>query len=1158
MSGAIRLSDKQIADRLTATVPHASAWVSANAGAGKTTLLRDRVIRMLLEGIAPDRILCLTYTRAAAAEMQNRIFDELALWGVLSEPDLTSKIQHMLGPAQMDGREAIYLRRARQLFAEAVETPGGLKIQTIHAFAERLLHLFPIEAGVPVDFTVLEDEEAANLRADARRQVLEAAVAQPQSRLGRAFSTLLDATGHDGFSTALDEALTALQRLDARDGILPDHLESGVISHALSVPPDLSEDTLEERFLSALPGLEECAAMADALEEGVPGKMLVETIDKLRQLLAASDRAARVDAALSLVLKADGRSTKGLYLSKAIEKTRPDVLAQADRIRAAADDFLEIRLSLRAARKSEALHCFAAEVFRQYHRKKAERGVLDFADLIVRLRRLLTATSAAWVMMKLDAAIEHILLDEAQDTTAEMWDIVEALADDFFSGEGQVKRIRSLFVVGDEKQSIFSFQGAEPRVFDEKRQLFARRISGKAGPENLVANPVRLNASFRSSQDILAMVDRVFQPENHRAGLSADKAPPFHEAARHAFPGLIEFWPLEDKLDEGQDSHDQFGVGSAEARLSRRIAATISGWLTKGERHLSDGSLVGAGDVLVLAQKRGSFVPRLLRDMARLGVPVAGADRLRINEEIGVQDLLAAAQAALLPADDLTLATVLKSPLFGIDDATLESLCRTRERGLRSEIAQFAEKDRRFLAIDARLAALETQVHQRSPYAFLAGLLSDPVALSPGTSGRRAMLARLGVNAADAIDALLTDALAFERWHPPSVAIFLAAQTSRNREIKREMDQAEGRVRVMTVHAAKGLEAPIVILADATRAPSRTKENAVFTRSTPDGGILLWAGSRNEEPAPIAALRLKARAEAYEEYRRLLYVGLTRAKERLYIAGARVGPKPKPDADPKILPMMERSWHAMVEETMGHASEVECIARDGGQSTVLRWQPSAPLYAVRPRELGVSVQARRRTLIHHPLEQIGIMASEPERRVPAMRDDDPRLRGIMMHRVFQYLPDVAPKLRVEAGLAILRQEDCPSPIESQRAWVQEVIELMAEPDLGVFFGTGSRAEVTLAGQVTLANGKAVPLTRRIDRLAVSETKVAFLDLKTGRRPPDGPGQDILTQLTLYARLLADLFPQKAIEATLLWLHDKQIEPVAAVDLDAHFKTISNA
>ena len=1156
MSGEIRLTSQQIADRLAATVPEASAWVSANAGAGKTTLLRDRVIRMLLEGIAPDRILCLTYTRAAAAEMQNRIFDELARWGVLSEADLAKKIRDMVGPALTLAQESVYRLRARQIFAEAVETPGGLKIQTIHAFAERLLHLFPMEAGVPVDFTVLDDEEAATLREEARRQVLEQATGQPESRLGQAFTSLLAATGHESFSKALDQALGLLQRLDARGGILPQANEHVVFSRIFDVPPDLSEETLEESFLQALPDHATISRMTDALLDFEQIKSLKSTGEKLRRFVAAHDHASRVQAAIDLVMKAD-KTTGDLFLSKAVKVARPDFVVLADDIRSKVDAFLDRRKSVRGARRSEALHTFASDVYRLYSRKKAERGVLDFGDLIIRLRHLLQAAKAAWVMMKLDAAIEHILLDEAQDTTGEMWDIVQALADDFFAGEGQVRRARSLFVVGDEKQSIYSFQGAEPRVFDEKRREFARRITGKSGPDNLVARPVRLNASFRSSQDVLAMVDCVFADESRRAGLSADTAAPFHEAARQALPGLVDFWPIMEKRSEADPVTDPFGTGSAEARIARRIAGMIADWLERGERHLSDGSPVGPGDILILAQKRSSLVPRVLRELVRRGVPVAGADRLRIKAEIGVQDMLAAAEAALLPADDLTLASVLKSPLFGLDDAALEPLCRNREGGLRAEISRLAGSHPRLAAIDTRLAELEQRVHRFSPYRFLAGLLADPVPGSSGLSGRRALLKRLGADAADALDALLTDALAFERLNPPSVALFIAAQAARDREIKREMDQGHGQVRIMTVHAAKGLEAPIVILADTTRAPSPNKEDTVFAHHTASGGVLLWAGARSDEPEPITVLRLKKRAENFEEYRRLLYVGLTRAKERLYLAGGRVGKAPNADSSPK--PPGERSWHALLEEAMHGAPQVQQIeGAQPGLASVLRWLPSAPLYQAVPREPLRPERHVPPRLIDHPLaEDGGIPGAQP--RMPArMTAEDPRLRGTMMHLLFQHLPSLAPGIRHAMGLGILRQADCPADPAIQDAWVNEVMALMADPALEAFFAPGSRAEVTLSGHVSLANGTDVSLTRRVDRLVVAAEAVRLLDLKTGVRPPDGPGHDVLDQLALYARLLGAVFPERPVETTLLWLGEKRIETVPATILETHFQTITKA
>ncbi|MCA3626751.1 MAG: double-strand break repair helicase AddA [Methylobacterium sp.] len=1138
--------------RWLAIQPKESAWVAANAGAGKTSLLRDRVLRLLLEGVPPDRILCLTFTKAAAAEMQGRIFDTLSFWVSASEPALRESIGELLGadasPAQHRACEA----RARQLFAEAVETPGGLKIQTIHAFAERLLHLLPVESGVPVHFTVLDDAEHASLCEEARRQVVLEATRKPRSRLAQSFVTLTDVLTTQTFGPAAEAGMRAWRKLSRAGELAPPESLDVELEHLLGCSVDLDERMLEERLLDSLPPSEEAQAFASLMRTS---SRAVKTTAAAAARLEAYGRAkgaAAVQAALDFGLTDKGKLRAELVPKSTVSQF-PGLDAFVTRWAEVVGTFMANRRSLRTARQSRALGDFSRAMLAAYEALKAERRALDFDDLIDRLRRLLLSGHASWVMLKLDAAIEHILVDEAQDTSSAMWDIVGQLADDFFSGEGQVNRPRSLFVVGDQKQSIFSFQGAEPRIFEERRVEFARRIIARP---NLVADPVQLNVSFRSAEEVLEAVDAVFADPQRRLGLTSTGVAETHHAAFPLRPGLVECWALEAKSDS-EPSHP-------EQRLAERIARRIAGWLRDGETSHVTGKPIRPGDILILVRTRGSFFSHLMRALSAAGVPVAGADRIKIQSEIGVRDLLAIAQAALLPLDDLTLATVLKTPLFSLDEPALERLCRAREGSLRAEITRRAGEDLALARIDSALSRSEARALDMSPHDFFARLLLEECPAGAGLSGRMALMKRLGADVADALDAFLTDALAFEERHPASLALFLAAQEARSHEIKRDPEAGGDQVRIMTVHGAKGLEAPIVFLTEAGITPADGKDTNIREEQGSSGRFFLWTARKEDEAEPLALERQNRKARQYEEYRRLLYVGLTRARERLYVTGhlATNANARAVEVPPKDRPVEEWPWHALVAAGLSERQGlVQRITAEDGTTTALRWPPRArdqhpehpaekPPQPAWPAPDWVLERLARETrpALAVPSHVIAA-AREPDRDRPDQRADA-RREGIFIHRLLQFLPRFSQNERRSLALDLLRQEFGDGARDREAKLVDEVLSLFAHPEFAPFLTPDWRAEVALAGHVRLPSGERRFVPARLDRLRWRDGRIELLDFKTGFRAPGGPDARVLTQMALYRALLADLFGVTEVRCHLGWPRLRHVEMLADAQLDA--------
>ncbi|HRK24560.1 MAG TPA: double-strand break repair helicase AddA, partial [Beijerinckiaceae bacterium] len=986
MSGAgpsrkVQLSETEQRNRACAIDPGASVFLAANAGSGKTTILTQRVIRLLLDGTPPERILCVTYTRAAAAEMQNRIFTELADWVRLDEAELAHRIADLTGaPPDTDCRA-----RARQLFARAVETPGGLKLQTIHAFAERLLHLFPFEANVPARFAVMDDFAGAEISATARRDSLAAGLASPDSEHGRALADLINLMGEN----ALSELIAAGFPLIRRARLQPATTEALAIRvkrllglGASETPSGLAAAFLEQGLARHLWPKAESSVGARA---STPTDRAFVTM--LHEAAAKPDDVAAVDRLADLFVTGKG-TLRDKIVTKAIAEALPWLAEAIGQTKARLPAYLDRQRAFAVARWSAALMQVLADILSRFQAAKRRAALVDFDDIIERTRFLVAGHGSAWVLRKLDGGIDHLLIDEAQDTTPAMWQIAEALTAEFFAGDGARSLRRTVFAVGDEKQSIYSFQGAEPKEFYNSRI----KLQNAAEAAGLPFHALPLTSSFRTVADVLDAVDRVFAMPAHFDGLTALPEPTLHETVRKQEPGLVEIWPLEhvasSRPEDPWQEIDALGARSSPAVLAERLAGHIA-TLCAGERFADDGRRIRPGDVLVLVQRRDAFVGALIRALKRKGLPVAGADRMRLTEQAAVLDLIAAARATLLPEDDLTLATALKSPLIGLTDDDLISLCAGRPGSLVEALEMSGEA--RFTEAFAILTDWRRLASSETPFGFFSAILTP-------MGGRLKLMSRLGPEASEGIDLFLEQVLARQSRAPASLAGEIEAFERLTTDVKREQDQAGGAVRILTVHGAKGLEARIVYLADPQRLPVSQKDKPVFL--VPDGpddtGLLLWSRALKSAPGLVRTLAEKRRQERMQEYRRQLYVAMTRARDRLYVAGWGDPAKLKSD-----------SWYAMIQTGLKPAGIL--IREDDGREIVrfvsVTTPPAAPAEEPEPsrqdaeqRPDWVDRPALPETVPAPPLKPSRLLAAIDQVDTPERRAA--RERGDLVHALF--------------------------------------------------------------------------------------------------------------------------------------------------------------
>lgn len=1094
--------------QVDAARPDASTWLGANAGSGKTRVLTDRVARLLLNGVQPQHILCLTYTKAAASEMQNRLFKRLGAWAMLDNEALR-KAMADLGIEGTLGSEQ--LRKARTLFALAIETPGGLKIQTIHSFCASLLRRFPLEAEVCPQFTEIEDRAADLLRADILDEMAEGPDAP-----------LVAAIAH--FYTGEDFGRLTRTIVGMRD-VFQAQRSRGEILALLGQPPTLDQAEIE-------------ATVFQGNEDALIKDIIPHLLEKGGNDGKAGQRLQEIDTFDLTALP----TLEGVFLTKSgkapftakigsfpTKSTQAVIGAAMDSLNALmqrVEDARDARLSLMAADKAAALHRFAHAFLSRYEAAKQARGWLDFDDLILKARGLLRDEAvAAWVLYRIDGGIDHILVDEAQDTSPRQWDVIESLTDEFYSGSGARTDVeRTLFVVGDKKQSIYSFQGADPLEFDRKSALFGDKI--KAAGQ--VFQHRSLAYSFRSSSAILRLVDTAFDP---------DRRPSFgketnHLAFKSALPGRVDLWPVVEKTDteEDRDWTDPLDRRSAQHHtviLAEQIAAKIKD-LTDPENPTyipDDGKEQGAlikrpvrpGDFLILVQRRSALFSEIIRACKAAGLPIAGADRLKVGAELAVKDLAALLSFLATPDDSLSLATALKSPLFGWTEQDLFALAHRRtERHLWQALRDLDEIHSDTLSI---LKDLRAQVDFLRPYDLIERVLTRH-------DGRKKLLSRLGPEAEDGINAMLTQALSYERNEVPSLTGFIEWMQTDDLEIKRQIDSASNQIRVMTVHGSKGLEAPIVILPDTGKRDVVIKDEIIKLGDAP-----VWKPSSDELPSRLRDTVDAMKEAQHAERLRLLYVAMTRAEKWLIVAAA--GDLSKDNS----------AWYQISEEAMGHINAVE-VETSGirryqeGDWDALPLQEEPVVASKLPNLETVFASSVTdmpiATEILSPSDLGGVKALTGE-----LGEDSEVAKsyGTLVHNLLEVLPRLEEPTRSETARAMTAQGD----EDAARRAIDEAAKVISAPALvHVFFGE-TLTEVPITAMV---NG--TRLHGIIDRLIIEDQVIDLIDYKTNRHVPDTPDacpEGILRQMGAYAAMLAQLYPDHEIRTAILWTANATLMPL---------------
>lgn len=1118
--------------------PAKSVWVSANAGTGKTRVLTNRILRLLVGGAKVTDILAVTYTRTAAQEMRNRVFETLAEWAVMTGSELDQAIVET-GISRPSEKQR---QRARMLFAALLDQPVGLRIETVHAFSQSILRRFPVEAGIQPYFELATEVQSTTLKQDATARLL-----------GSHDSLVKEAISAASARYNLDQLLERIS--DFSD--YPDNLEA-LRAAPLAVKKQLFEafdvsgnpDTARQRILaSARPGAdraEELRRVIEAIENHGTDSERMKKSPALATFLHCEDEVDEhaLHHYASQFLTQAGTVAKTL-LTKAVVDHCP---RGVEVMTAEAERLITIYQHLHGydtAEMSFHLLVLAETLFRDYQEAKRKAGLMDYDDLIRTTYKLLAADGgAAWVRYKLDRGINHVLIDEAQDTSPQQWQIMATLAEAFFSGDEEDrdgKPPRSLFSVGDYKQSIYSFQGARPELFDRQENDFRAMAHEVRKP----FERIDLDTSFRTVTPVLKLVDAVMQarldtgqPALPGVGLSAD-----HIAVREGQGGFVEVMDLVSKDDHGNE---------AKHVAARQIVQVLQSWI--GRRMLpARGRVMTAGDILILLRDRtpGGLYHVLDRELRRAGLPVAGSDRILLSDDIAVRDLLALGRAVLVPEDDLTLATVLKSPLFGLTEDDLFRLAYDRgKRTLQARLAAMATDDPIFARAHDRFSTWLELAERRSAHSFFSTVLSSEI--------RQNFARRLGNYVGDVLAEFLEISRQYEIAHPSSLLGFIEEVEKAQTQIKREGEsRPQDEIRIMTIHSAKGLEAPVVVLPDTLYAPS--KSAAVTPARGSDGRAMPVIQLAGRCPHPLAAeAAADAKKRNQAEADRLFYVAMTRAEDGLLVAGFESQRRKR-----------EGSWYDAVSAAMARVDDqianhdltisglarAETVSGDNGivlmrleasqilEPKVEKASPEEALPLEPPGWLGEPAPPEETP--PRPLSPSRYAVAEPPR---SPVGDDRRQameRGVLAHRMFEILPGLKEDARRKAAARIMDAGLRHLSRSAAETVLEQVLGLIDSSELAEIFSPNARAEVPVSGLV----GKTV-VSGVIDRLVVTDDRITLIDFKTGTPPADGVPNTYISQMALYRHLTAAIWPGREVAAGLLYTEDASLHWLDPAAMDA--------
>lgn len=1041
--------------QLKASNPEISTWVSASAGTGKTKILTDRVLRLLLGNAAFNKILCLTFTNAAAGEMKERIVNSLAKWSKLNDTELKEELQKTLGRNGSNEE----LAKAKILYELYLRSDENINIQTIHSFCQALLKKFPLEAGVSPSFKIIDEAKAYSILQQIKKNLLN----KPELEL---INDYLTANFHEitideifteivqhktKFSTRTDNTLEESQELIISLNNSGDHAYQDILKHPVIqtiVGFDISVAYLKNFFLNK-DGQKRKRIVPQKIAK--PGSNFYENLEQIQNQIYSLDQAER---------------------TKHMESY------------------------------SKLLSILSANIINAYESYKSSKGLLDYDDLIIYSSNLLKSSSAKeWVLYKLDGGIDHLLVDEAQDTSASQWQIIDAMIEEFYAGSStDSDKNRTVFVVGDEKQSIFSFQGADVTSFAHMNKLLKQKMTD--GGKHF--EDVNLETSYRSAGEILEVVHQVFDkirqqmPSLFTATLT--ELTPF----RSKHTGSVELWPLCISDNKNEDfwsiTTHLNNADSTKTNLAKKISSYIKDQLASARVLPSTGNMISCSDFMILFRKRDELTHEVIKALKAENIEVTGLDRISLQENLAVLDLLSAAKFALNTEDDLNLAALLKSPLIGLDEQKLYDIATSRKK---SSIWQYLKSNDKYNLTDK--LSIFIDLFNRSDVSNFFQYIVDILGY------RENLNANCGPDSNDAIDELIYACNDFASQESTSIQKFIFWLENYNSSIKRDNSSTD-KVKIMTLHASKGLQAPYVILCDTNNIPSNS-DRFLFVN-----GQALSAKNSTYVPDYYKILKDEKQGNAYAEYLRLLYVGMTRAEDHLIICGYQGG---------RSLP--DNCWYQLIR------SKLVDIAKQTEDGTLIYGATDINYIAgTNAAPTKTNIEFFTTTAQTSPT----FKEVHTSRNIASpLSDRDPMGYGLVFHKILEDSLN-AKNLNMMSSHPLITTLD-PKSQNSMHAGIKKIIDnkkfnsLIREKDI--------KTELTLGSNI---NGKIQ--IGRIDLLLIAPNEVIIIDYKSDKSPPPIEANipdSYYQQLLIYKTMVTEIYSTKTIRTMILWLENGSLQEI---------------
>lgn len=1008
-----------------ASDPRTSCWVMASAGTGKTKVLIDRILRLLLEGNDPKHILCLTYTKAAALEMRERLIKKAEQWQIITEDSLQNELE--IFTQNQVSKDHIEI--AKNLFDSLNHSP--IAIQTIHSFCQSLLSSFSLELDISPTFKLIDEREKRLLQQQVCSEILA------KNELQEHFDFLSPHISENYLREILCEAMNERLRLSC----LSDPLGKLKALLCDSKSPDLSEQEWH-------------------------------TIKKMAAF-SAEFGPKNLQEVAPIILGNDEKSYQNLFsffLTKEGEVRKKFTLASAKNFDFTEDDFQKIGERIQAIYEgisakeilsiNQHLHVCIEATFNLYQLSKKEQGLLDFDDLLLYVQTLLT-TNQGWIFEKIDFRLDHILIDEAQDTSRVQWNIIKNLLHHFFDRAGHNNMPRTMFVVGDAKQSIYSFQGADPKYYLEVRDYFTHLAEENSHTFNIID----LDLCYRQSPAVLNLVDQVFATAEKSQNLLSHTIN--HYAFRSSSQGLAYHLPLTKKCDAEDQEPWTIQVNTKIQKSSHALVIKdlVLSILSEKEILPSTSDVVNPDDIMILFQRRSSLMQETYDALKEVGISCTSCHHGDVLSHLAVLDLLSILKFVALKEDNFNLACLLRSPLFNIDESLLQQLCTNGKSSLFQKLLMTEECHE---IIGRFTEYLELFQSADSLYDFCSKLVHE---IAP------VMVGHFGEQVLDLYEEFLSYVLEASQKGITEIDAFISYITTLSPNSK---NQKGNGVNLMTVHGSKGLEAPIVIVADATASLVNAQNSLIFE----DDFYFLRTSH-----TPLKKLKAIEKDNDIAESHRLLYVALTRAKDHIFIAGEE---NHKSENWYEFCQPLTQEYQLKTSFDKPAIAQVDKLDRlelpDITFKRKLRKEPTL----VSPK----TEKSRRGEAIHKLME------------MQLWKFDEKLREAALSKPLFKELP--------------------PQDIE-------KICTLPHNSELGFYLSQPyqSEAEIYCKG-----NG-----LQRLDYLLVEEDKVTIIDFKTTENPASTAEEissTIFKQMQTYRNTLQELYVDKLIECFVFYTENQKL------------------